>query len=288
MSSRTGSAPSRGTGARLDRALESLRERGRIGIMAHMIYGYPSPGESEAIASALVRAGADLVEVQVPFSDPTADGPVITEACQRALDAGARVAGAFGFLETATRRHDVPFLVMTYLNVAFAYRRAGGAGGSGVAGGPSEGLRAFVEDAARAGAAGIIIPDLPPEQRQEGYVEACRDSGVHPIWVISPNISDRRLGLIRDVASGLVYSTSRTGTTGKEMALELEGLRRFLARAREALRLPLAVGFSISKREHVEALAGHAEVAVVGTHLLRAFDAGRIQGLEEELRRLGG
>ena len=271
----TGATP----GTRLDRALEKLRAEGRVGLMTHIVFGYPSAEESRAIVERMARSGADAIEVQIPFSDPTADGPVITEACQRALDGGVRVADALAFMKESSERYDIPFLFMNYLNTAFSFRGGESAGG---------GLRVFVEEAARAGASGLIVPDLPPEQRQEGYPDACREFGIHPVYVVSPNTPERRLEAIGEVASGLVYVTSRTGTTGREMELALTRLEGFLGQARAILELPLAVGFSISRREHVEALRGHADLAVVGTHFIRAYQAAGLDGLETELRQIAG
>jgi tryptophan synthase alpha chain len=266
-------------GARLERTLERLRAEGRTGIMSHLVLGYPSLEESRRLVEAMARGGADLIEVQIPFSDPTADGPVITHACQKALDGGVRVADAFDFVAQASRRHDIPFLFMCYFNIAFAYHGGPGAGG---------GVREFVRRAAGCGAAGLIIPDIPPEEAQEGYPGACREEGIHPIHVVSPNASEERLALVRSVASGFLYVTSRTGTTGREMELELELLARFLAAARRITKLPLAVGFSISRRSQVEALAGHAELAVVGTHLIRIHERDGAEGVERELHLLAG
>src|SRR5690606_5777372 len=205
-----------GPGARLVEAIGRARREGRIGIMTHVVLGYPSLDESRRIVETMARAGVDLIEVQIPFSDPTADGPVITEACQDALDGGARVADAFDLVAKAASPSAPPMLFMTYVNIAFAYRSRANGG---------ESVPGFVRDAARAGASGLIIPDLPPERREEGYVAACRGEGIHPVFVISPNITERRLALIRENASGLVYSTSRTGTTGREMELAWDELR---------------------------------------------------------------
>jgi len=270
-------------GERLDRALETLRSSGRVGIMTHIVLGYPSVEESYRIVDCMVQSGVDIIEVQIPFSDPTADGPVITAACQSALDGGVRVADAFTFMKEVTSRYDVPFLFMSYLNIAFAYR-----GGVNASDKKNTGLRAFVGEAAAVGACGLILPDIPPEQTQERYPENCRDFGVHPIYVVSPNATEKRLQMIGQVASGLIYATSRTGTTGREMQLELERLTLFLQQARDICKLPLAVGFSISGRQQIEALRGHADVAVIGTHLIRAYEKDGVDGVRKELGELVG
>jgi tryptophan synthase alpha chain len=251
--------------------------------MTHIVLGYPSLETSRQLVDCMVAAGVDAIEVQIPFSDPTADGPVITRACQTALDGGVRVADALRFLAEVTARHATPFLVMSYFNIAFAYRDSvsGGHGGA-------DGVRGFAAAVARAGACGLILPDVPPEMSRERYPEACAENGIHPVYVVSPNIGPDRLRAVGKVGSGLLYATSRTGTTGREMDLEMERLTRFLAQARQICRLPIAVGFSISRREQVEALAGHAEIAVVGTHLICAYEGRGVAGVEAELARLQG
>lgn len=244
--------------------------------MTHIVLGYPSLEESRRIIDVMVECGVDLIEVQIPFSDPTADGPVITAACQASLDNGTRVSDAMDFMKSVSEAHpEVAFLFMGYVNVAFGYKRGEGEGG---------GLRAFVRDAAAAGASGLILPDLPPDQDHEGYVQACREHGLHPVYVISPNATDSRLDLIKESASGFVYSTSRTGTTGKEMELEFARLTEFLANAKSRLGLPISVGFSISKRADVEALSGHADVAVIGSHFIRVYEKDGVEGLKAAIR----
>ncbi len=268
-------------GARIDGAIERLRAENRVGIMAHLVLGYPTMEASRYIAQVMVRSGVDLIEVQLPFSDPTADGPTITLACHRALERGVRVADGMRFVAELTAEgaagHKVPIVFMSYFNLVFNYRDGAG-----------RGVEGFAATASRAGAAGIIVPDLPPEEEQEGYPEACKAHGIHPISVISPNIGEERLRAVARVSSGFLYSTSRTGTTGKDVEIDFGELGDFLARARKTCGLPLAVGFSISKREHVDALRGHAEIAVVGSHLIRVYDKHGLSGLERELRVLAG
>jgi tryptophan synthase alpha chain len=266
-------------GDRIDRTFEALRAEGRVGLMTHIVLGYPSIEASHQIVDSMVAGGVDTIEVQIPFSDPTADGPVITAACQSALEEGVRVVDALTFMREVSAKHDIPFLFMSYLNIAFSYRGGDAAGG---------GLRAFVRDAAEAGAAGLIIPDMPPDEDREGYPEACREVGVHPIYVVSPNSPDHRLEAVARAASGLVYATSRTGTTGKDMDLEMEELAAFLKRAHSICSLPFAVGFSISRREQIDALRGHAEMAVIGSHLIRVYEEDGLDGVKAALVGLVG
>ncbi len=271
--------PPTGGASRVDEVFDAIRQRRRIGVMTHIVFGYPTVEASRQLVDIMVQAGVDLIEVQLPFSDPTADGPTITRACQKALDRGVRVSDGIAFVEEMSAKHDVPFLFMCYYNLLFNYRPGPDA---------PRGVASFARAAAEAGAAGLIVPDVPPEEVQEGYPEACREHGLHPVYVVSPNIGDRRLEVIRDVASGFIYCTSRTGTTGKDVELEFERLKSFLGRVHDITGLPLAVGFSLSRREQIEALEGEAEMAVVGSHLIRVFDDLGMAGLERELRGLTG
>ena len=271
------------SGGKIEAAVEKIRSEGRVGLMTHIVLGYPSLDESLKLVETMAACGVDFIEIQIPFSDPTADGPVITQACQAALDAGVRVQDAFEFMEEVSGRYDLPFLFMSYFNIAFAYRQeaSGGRGGA-------DGVAGFVAASAAAGASGLILPDLPPEMVREGYKEACDSAGLHPVYVVSPNTGRERLEVIAEAGSGLLYATSRTGTTGKEMDLEMQELTGFLSNARETCGLPIAVGFSISTREQVEALGGHADIAVVGTHFIRVWEQGGTEALEAELNKLTG
>lgn len=262
---------------RIGATLRRLEAEDRIGLMTHVVAGYPSLSASRELIDTLFEAGSDLLEIQLPFSDPTADGPVITAACQDAIRAGFRVADGLRLMDDVSRAYPIPFVFMSYYNILFSYRDSAGSG-----------TAAFVRAATKAGASGLIVPDIPPEETAERYPGICRENGIHPIHVISPNVSEKRLHALKPFVSGFVYSTSRTGTTGREMALDLEDLNRFLDRARAVLDLPLAVGFSISSRGQVEALRGHARIAVVGSHLLRVHREEGAQGVKRVVRDLKG
>ncbi len=268
-----------GNAQRIDEAFERIRKSGEPGLMTHIIYGYPRVEDNEVLIETMVEAGVDLIEVQLPFSDPTADGPTITQACQVALDNGAHIQEGIDFVARMTEKYDVPILFMSYFNIVFSYHAPGE---------EKRGVSSFVHAAAKAGASGLIVPDIPPEEKSERYPELCKEAGLYPIYVTSPNVSDHRLKAIGEVAEGFIYCTSRTGTTGKDVDLDMEMLGAFLKQTHDVCKLPVAVGFSIARRDQVEALAPHAEVAVVGSHLLRTFDEKGAQGLREEILKLKG
>ena len=272
----------RGAG-RIEAAVEKISSEDRVGLMTHIVLGYPSMEESMKLVETMAGCGVDFIEIQIPFSDPTADGPVITRACQAALDGGVRVQDAFEFMDAVSGRFELPFLFMSYFNIAFAYRQAASGGRGG-----ADGVAGFAAAAAAAGSSGLILPDLPPEMVREGYKAACGSAGLHPVYVVSPNTGRERLEVIAEAGSGLLYATSRTGTTGKEMELEMRELTGFLSLARETCGMPIAVGFSISRREQVESLRGHADIAVVGTHFIRVWEEGGREGLKAELKELTG
>jgi len=262
---------------RIEDAVAAVRSEDRVGLMTHVVVGYPDLATTRHLVEAMVDEGADIIELQIPFSDPTADGPAITAANQAALSAGVRTRDAFALAADLSARVDVPLVFMSYFNIVLQFRGPEGTG-----------VRAFARAAAGAGVSGLIVPDIPPEEGGEGFPEACRAAGIHPIRVISPNVSDARLTALAETASGLVYSTARTGTTGREVDLDWDGLRAFLGRARERMGVALAVGFGIRRREAIERLRGVAEFGVVGSHLLAALEAGGVEGVRREIRSLRG
>ena len=205
------------SGGKIESAVEKIRSEGRVGLMTHIVLGYPSREESLKLVETMAGCGVDFFEIQIPCSEPTAAGPVITHACQAALDGGVRVQDAFEFMEEVSGRYDLPFLFMSYFNIAFAYRQAASGGRGG-----ADGVAGFVAASAAAGASGLILPDLPPEMVREGYKEACDSAGLHPVYVVSPNTGRERLEVIAEAGRRLLYATSGTGTNGKEMDLQMQ------------------------------------------------------------------
>jgi tryptophan synthase alpha chain len=230
--------------------------------MTHVVLGYPSFEDSLALVASSVDAGADLMELQIPFTEAIADGPVILTANQRALQAGAKVDRCLRFAEDVARRFDIPFVVMSYYNILFKF-----------------GVGAFAQTLASAGVRAVIVPDLPLEEAGP-YLAAMGDAGLDPIFVYSPQTSDARMAAIGEHARGFVYCVARKGVTGAETDFSA-GLDAYLARCRAATPLPLAVGFGVRTRSDVDALRGRADIAVVGSETLRVLHDRGVAGVRD-------
>jgi tryptophan synthase alpha chain len=235
---------------RIDDAFAAARERGEAALMPYLMAGFPTLAESLAIGEACVRAGADLLELGVPYSDPLADGPVIHEAGTRALAAGANVAG---LLEVARGlAQSVPVVLMCYANMVYA-----------------PGVEAFVERLARTGACGLIVPDLPLEEAGE-VRQACDACGLALVALVAPTTPPERLDAIGRRARGFVYTVSVVGTTGERAALQ-DSFAAVIERAKAATTVPVALGFGISTPEQArQAADAGADGVIVGTRLVRA------------------
>lgn len=235
---------------------DHLRERRKardILLMTHIVIGYPSLAASLELIDAMVAAGVDLMELQIPFSEPIADGPVILRANQEALRQGTTVAQCFDVARAAASRHEIPFLFMSYYNILFR-----------------QGLGAFARRTREAGLTGAIVPDCPPEEADE-YLAAMRESALAPVFIFSPRTPPERLTLLGRAGEGFVYVVARKGVTGSETAFSGQ-LDEYLARCRNATALPLAVGFGVKDRRDVDFLRGKADIAVVGTQTIRLLE----------------
>lgn len=235
----------------IDKQLEKIKREKRIGLMTHVVVGYPSVEATEEVVRVMAENGADIIELQIPFSDPLADGPTIMKASEESLRNGIRVKDAFGLMRKLSSEVRIPLLFMGYYNTIFKY-----------------GTARFCEDAGRAGASGLIVPDIPLEEEQEEhFIENARKNNLYAIRVVSPASTDERLKKNAQVAEGFVYCMARQGITGAKKDLD-PALVSYLERARRVFDVPLAVGFGISKREHIQALKGHADVAIVGSAMI--------------------
>ena len=237
---------------RMEETLRAIAKRKRgstPAVMTHVVLGYPTLKESMDIVRAMADSGAALIELQIPFSDPMADGPTIMAANEAAIANGVKVRDCFRAAEKLSRDVNTPLLFMSYFNIVYRY-----------------GVRAFKRDSAAAGIEGLIVPDVPPEEDADGFWE--RDNNVAVIPVVAPVSTPSRLKLLkRSAAGGFVYCVSTTGTTGARGALPA-GLPEYLRRVKKVFNLPLAVGFGISSPAQVRELSGHAEIAVVGSAMI--------------------
>jgi tryptophan synthase alpha chain len=235
---------------RIGRMFETLKRDGRKGLIAYLTAGDPAPERTPALVDALVRGGADLIELGVPFSDPIADGPVIQAAGERALKAGTTLARVLEIAREIRKTSEVPLLLFTYLNPVMRY-----------------GLERLAEDAARAGIDGCLLTDASVEEAHE-YIGAMHRHGLDTVFLAAPTSNERRLRLVAKYSSGFVYLVSRTGVTGERESLSNQAAPLIRA-VREVTDLPLAVGFGISRPEHVAELGRQVEAVVVGSAIVR-------------------
>ncbi|MBW1829123.1 MAG: tryptophan synthase subunit alpha, partial [Deltaproteobacteria bacterium] len=214
----------------LESYLRNRMKEKDILLMTHLVLGYPSFEDSFKIIEAMVEAGVDLMELQIPFSEPIADGPVILRANQRALEGGATVKESLDLAKRVAETFDIPFLIMTYYNILFKY-----------------GTERFVAEMADRQLRGAIIPDLPPEEG-DVYLNAMEKHELSPVLIFSPATSIERMKYLSTFARGFVYCVARKGVTGQNTNFSDE-LETYLSRCQKATDLPLSVGFRVKKKE---------------------------------------
>ncbi len=245
---------------------DRLKQRDIL-IMTHIVIGYPSFEESFRIVETMVNAGVDLMELQIPFSEPIADGPVILHANQKALSGGATVQKCFDFARKVTRTFDIPFLFMSYYNILFKY-----------------GIDRFSKRMVEEGLQGAIVPDLPHEEGAD-YLRTMSQNNLAPIFIFSPTTSDERMKAIASFARGFIYCVARKGVTGidTDFSGQLEG---YLGRCRAATDLPLALGFGVKDRSDVDFIKGKADIAVIGTQTIRLMEKEGINAVGDFIKGL--
>jgi tryptophan synthase alpha chain len=251
----------------LESYLRRRMEEKEILLMTHIVLGYPNFEASMAIVAAMVGAGVDLMELQIPFSEPMADGPVILKANQASLAGGTTVARCIDFAGTAAARFPIPFLFMTYTNILFKY-----------------GMDRFAGAMADAGLAGAIVPDLPPEEG-DAYLPAMKQRDLAPIFVLAPTTTDARMHTLVSSGAGFVYCMARKGVTGKETAFS-DDLADYLSRCRKATDLPLALGFGVKEKRDIDFLKGKVEIAVIGSETIRLIDRDGVGAVGDFIRNL--
>jgi tryptophan synthase alpha chain len=239
--------------SRISKRFAELRASGELGIVTYIVAGDPSLDASLKYVLVLAEAGADVIEIGVPFSDPLADGPTIQRGAERALKAGATLAGVLDLVRRIREASQVSIVVFSYYNPILQM-----------------GLEKFASAAASAGADGVLVTDLTPEE-SEDYRRILAAHHLDTIFLGAPTSTDERLAKIAACSSGFLYLISRTGVTGAKDALP-DDLPALLRRARSVTQLPIAVGFGISLPGHVSLLGGLADAAVVGSALVSEIE----------------
>ena len=239
--------------SRIAATFEGLRAGKRAALIPFVTAGDPAPNQAVAVMHALVRGGADVIELGVPFSDPMADGPVIQKSSERALKHGVGLRDVLGYV-TEFRRTDsrTPVVLMGYAN-------------------PIErmGLEAFVAAASKAGVDGVLIVDYPPEESAE-WLAALGSSGIDPIFLLSPTSSDARIELVARVAKGYIYYVSLKGVTGAAN-IDTSDVEAMIGRIRAKTKVPVGVGFGIRDGETARRVARIADAVVIGSRIVQAL-----------------
>jgi tryptophan synthase alpha chain len=236
-------------------------------IMTHVVCGYPSFEDNWKELEIMAEFGVDLVELQFPFSEPSADGPLFVNANQEAIRSGVHVADCFEFMRQVSAKFPFKVIMMGYYNTVF-----------------KTGHRVFLEQLKASGGVGFILPDLPIEEATEFYALAS-ELDLTPVILMTPTNSDQRLKQLAAAASGFIYTVARKGVTGSSTNMN-EDVAKFIVRCRQYTDLPLAVGFGVSSNEDIEFIGQHADIAVIGTAALKAWEKNREEGLRSFFQRL--
>ena len=238
----------------LQQDLQQRLQQKPVLLMTHLVLGYPSLSVNREVIRQMAENGVACIELQIPFSEPMADGPVILKANQDALAAGIKVQDCLAFAaEMAQAFPQVNFLFMTYCNIAYRY-----------------GMAEFIRQAAEIGIKGCIIPDLPPEEGED-YLRLTKENDLAAVMFFTPTSTDARMAEVAKQGGGFIYCVARKGVTGQRTEMD-SSLAAYLSRCRKATDLPLAVGFGIASREDVAMLEGRADMAVIGTATIRLVD----------------
>jgi len=239
---------------RIKKRFDSLREQGARALVTFITAGDPDLETTKDIILTIEKAGADIIELGVPFSDPMADGPTIQAASERALLNKVNLKQILNLVKECRKVSQIPIILFGYYNPIFAY-----------------GAERFSLDACKAGVDGILVVDLPPEEA--GELKKYTDNvGIDLIYLITPTCDDKRITLITDIASGFIYYVSLTGVTGARTALSTT-IPGFVKKIKKYTDLPVCVGFGISTPEQAATVARHADGVVVGSALIKVIES---------------
>jgi tryptophan synthase alpha chain len=231
-------------------------------VMAHVVCGYPSFEDNMLELEIMAEAGVDLVELQFPFSEPSADGPLFVHANEQSLKAGTTVEQCFEFMQQASERFPFKLLMMGYYNTVFKM-----------------GEETFVKRVKDAGGVGYILPDLPVEESANLH-RLSEEAGIEPIILMTPTSTDKRLAQLGAVSRGLVYVVARKGVTGSKTNMG-DDVLALIERCRQHTNVPIGVGFGISGKQDMDFLRGSADMAIVGTAALKTWEESGADGLRK-------
>jgi tryptophan synthase alpha chain len=238
---------------RIEKCFAQLREQRRKAFIAYITAGDPNLATTRMLVPALQGAGADIIELGIPFSDPIADGPVIQRGTERALAQHVSLRQVLKLGAEIRKESEVPLLLFSYFNPLFSY-----------------GLEQLAWDAAAAGFDGVLATDLTVEE-SAGFTQAMRRAALNTVFLVAPTSSPERMKMIAEASNGFLYAVSRTGVTGERQELDSD-LQQFLTQLRSHTSIPIAVGFGISRPEHVTAVWRQAEGAVVGSAIVHEIE----------------
>jgi len=256
-------------GSGLEATFRGLRDSGRAGLVPFLTAGYPDRATCARLLDALADAGAVAIELGVPFTDPLADGPAIQISSQVALDQGVTLDDVYALARGVKSSHPaLPLVAMTYANPLL-----------------SRGVELFAGEMKAAGVDGVIVTDLPPEERPDVW-DALRAAGLDTVPLVAPTMAEARLPLVVGRASGFVYCLSRTGVTGDDRAFaaELDGL---VARVRALTDLPVGIGFGVSDAAKARFVAERADLVIVGAAIARRIEEARAKGADAVVAAVG-
>jgi tryptophan synthase alpha chain len=243
--------------------IKEVTAKKKIGLMTHVVVGFPSLTATKEIIRQMVASGIDCIELQIPFSDPLADGPVIMQANDHALEQGITLDDCLAVMAEMSRETKIPLFFMCYYQTIF-----------------HRGIERFCQDAGAAGAKGIIVPDLPvDEEEYQNFLKCCKSAGLEHIRVLSPTVTQQRFSLNARFQNELVYCTARVGITGKQTSLSTE-VKEFLDAVRKHMKCPIAVGFGIKSRQQVKSLIGYADIAVIGSAVIEQITKNGVESVK--------
>ncbi len=247
--------------------IEERKKTKDILIMAHQILGYPDLDINYEMIKLFAKHGVDFVELQIPFSDPVADGTTFLKANQEALKNGMTVEKCFDFADRVAQEFDISFLFMTYYNILFQY-----------------GVDKFVAKTKELGLDGIIVPDATPENSEE-YYAACKKAEIASILIATPYSSDERIKFVSSLGEGMLYCVPRKGITGSKTKFGSD-VEEFIARCKSLSGLPVGIGFGIQNKDDVEFLKGKSDIAIIGSQFLNILEKDGLEGVDKFLKEI--